>query len=190
MDVEISVEAKNKRLNRYVAITVVALSVFLGLTKIKDDNLVQAMQQAKADAVDTWSEYQATKTKLHITQNHAEQIALLAGLIEANKSSGAAGQAAEAQKEIARYGAEIPALAVKARGFEQRYNALNYHDDQFDMCDALISIAISAGAVSALTESMGLLFVAWGFGGLGAVMGLAGVFGWAIHPDAISRLLS
>lgn len=190
MDIEISAEAKNKRLNRYVAITVVALSVFLGLTKIKDDNLVQAMQQAKADAIDTWGEYQAAKTKLHITQDHAAQIALLAGLVSPAKASVAAAQATEAQAEIAKYQTEIPKLSAKARGFEQRYDALNFHDDQFDMCDALISIAISAGAVSALTESMGLLFLAWGFGGLGAIMGLAGVLGWSIHPDAISRLLS
>ena len=72
MDIEISAEAKNKALNRNVAVTVVVLSVFLGLAKIKDDNLVQAMQQAKADAVDTWGEYQAAKTKRHITQGAAD----------------------------------------------------------------------------------------------------------------------
>ena len=56
MEIEVSAEAKDKRLNRLIAITVVTLSVFMGLCNIKDGNIVQAMQYAKADAVDTWGE--------------------------------------------------------------------------------------------------------------------------------------
>ena len=52
MEIEVSAEAKDKRLNRWVAITVVALSVFMGLGNIKDGNIVQNMAQAKADSVD------------------------------------------------------------------------------------------------------------------------------------------
>ena len=43
MEIEVSAEAKDKSLNRRVAITVVALSVFAGLCGIKDGNIVQAM---------------------------------------------------------------------------------------------------------------------------------------------------
>ena len=68
MEVEVSAEAKDKRLNRLVAITVVVLSVFMGLCNIKDGNIVQAMQQAQANAVDRWGEYQATRTKTHIAE--------------------------------------------------------------------------------------------------------------------------
>jgi hypothetical protein len=186
MDIEISAEARNKALNRKVAITVIALSVFLGLTKIKDDNLVQAMQQAKADAVDTWGEYQATKTKLNLVETALGQTRLLASVARSG-----AGQAeiARLNADVARYRREAPDLAAKARGFEARYGALNVHDDQFDACDALVSIAVSAAAVAALTESAAVLTVAWVLGGLGAVMGLAGIFGWALHPAWLSALL-
>ena len=61
MDDDLS-QGSDKTLNRLVALTVVVLSVFMGLANIKDDNLVQAMQLAKSDAVDTWSEYQASRT--------------------------------------------------------------------------------------------------------------------------------
>ncbi len=57
MEIEISAEATDKRLNRAVAITVVLLSVATGLGNIKDGNIVQNMQQAKADSVDRWNEY-------------------------------------------------------------------------------------------------------------------------------------
>ncbi|MPQ71889.1 DUF4337 family protein, partial [Pseudomonas sp. MWU12-2323] len=58
MEVEISVEAEKKRLNSWVALTVVLLSVLMGLGKLKDDNIVQTRQLQKADAADAWSEYQ------------------------------------------------------------------------------------------------------------------------------------
>lgn len=190
MDIEISAEAKNKSLNRNVAVTVVVLSVFLGLAKIKDDNLVQAMQQAKANAVDTWGEYQAAKTKLHITQGAAEQLALLQGLAGPAKAGLVEAQVKADADEVAKYDKEIPQLADKAKGFETLYDTLNFHDDQFDMCDALVSIAISTAAVAALVESAPLLGVSWVFGAMGMLMGLAGFFRWGIHPNFIANLLS
>ncbi len=43
MEVELTAEAKDKRINRLVALTVVILSVATGLGNIKDGNIVQAM---------------------------------------------------------------------------------------------------------------------------------------------------
>ena len=43
------------RLNTAIALTVALLATFLGLCKVKDDNIVQAMQQAQADNVDQWT---------------------------------------------------------------------------------------------------------------------------------------
>jgi hypothetical protein len=185
---ELPGEGDDKKLNRSVAISVVILSVFLGLCHIKDDNLVQAMQQAKADAVDTWSEYQATKTKLHITQGAADQLLVLGEL--AHDRAAVAAQTARLAAEVAKYKAEIPQLQAKARGFEASYDAMNYHDDQFDAADALVGIAVSVAAVAALAASWWTLGAAWIFGALGILMGVAGFAGWAIHPDFLARLLS
>ena len=80
MDIEIDAAAKDKRLNRMVALTVVTLSIFMGLSQVKDGNIVQAMAQAQSNAVDRWGEYQATKTKLHIDEVAMAQSRFLAGL--------------------------------------------------------------------------------------------------------------
>jgi hypothetical protein len=189
MEIEIAPENNNRALNRAVAVTVVVLSVFLGLATIKDGNLVQAMQQAKADAVDTWGEYQAAKTKLHIVQVASSQIELLRLAAPGAQARGAA-EAGRLAADTRKYEQEIPELSRKARDFEKRYDELNFHDDQFDVCDALVSIAISAAAVAALTETLSVLIVAWVFGALGMLMGLAGFFGWMLHPDVLTRLLS
>lgn len=177
-------------LNRAVAITVVILSVFMGISKVKDDNIVQAMQQAKADANDRWSQYEALRTKLHVAETARQEIALI-GL---SADPGAAPQVRAAlstlDASIAKYGKEGPQIQAQARGNEGRYDALNIHDDQFDLSDALISIALSLAAVAALTEQRWLLWSSWAAAAAGLVMGVAGFFGWSLHPDALAALLS
>src|SRR3954469_13096643 len=42
----------HSRLNTWVAITVALLATFIGVCKVKDDNIVQGMQQAQADRID------------------------------------------------------------------------------------------------------------------------------------------
>lgn len=187
MDRDLPAEGANKRLNNRVAVTVVLFSVALGLCNIKDGNIVQNMQQAKADAVDAWGEYQATRTKLHIDESAADQLAVL-GVLAHDQAPVAAREAALAA-EMAKYRREAPALAAKARGFEAQYDALNVHDDQFDAADALMSIAVSAAAVAAVVEIVAVLAVAWVFGAFGVLMGVAGFAGWALHPDFLARLL-
>ncbi|QNQ09107.1 DUF4337 domain-containing protein [Sphingomonas alpina] len=191
MEVEVTAEAKDKRLNRWVAITVVILSVFMGLGNIKDGNIVQAMQQAKADSVDRWGEYQATKTKTHIAETARSEIAILAATFSPALPSAkvAAATLAETDAKIAKYHAEAPKLAREAQGFADQYDALNVHDDQFDASEALISTAISLAAVAALTESFGLVAASWAFGAFGIFMGVCGFAGWAFHPDILSNFL-
>ena len=183
MEVEVSAEAKDKRLNRLVAITVVLLSVFMGLCNIKDGNIVQNMAQAKADSVDRWGEYQATRTKAHIVETAQATVSLL------TKSVDTAEVLARFKADLDKYKAETPRLAVLAKGLSDKYDALNIHDDQFDASEALVSTAISLAAVAALSESFLLLFTCWGFGVCGVFMGICGFAGFAFHPDVLSNFL-
>lgn len=186
MEVEVSAEAKNKRLNRQVALTVVAFSIFMGVSNIKDGNLVQNMQVAKADAVDTWGEYQATRTKLHVAESALAQDRLLSA--SAQKPALAA-ETARLEAAVAKYGEESEALKAKAKGLEASYDAMNVHDDQFDASEALLSIAVSLSAVAALAETPWVLYAGWGFGAFGLLMGVAGFAKWGLHPDILSRWL-
>jgi len=188
MELEVSAEAKDKRLNRRIAITVVTLSVFMGLCNIKDGNIVQAMQQAQSDSVDQWNQYQATRTKIRITEVARAQ---LAATVPGPAATAVLATAALAtfDADIARYKAEAPGLATQAKASAAQYDALNVHDDQFDASDALISTAVSLAAVSALIESGSLLLPAWAFGAFGLFMGICGFAGWGFHPDVLSNFL-
>src|SRR5262249_19761453 len=73
---------------------------------------------------------------------------------------------------------------------QQRYDALNYRDDQFDMSDPLVALALALIALLARTHKRWLYWFALVPTLLGVLMGLAGLLGWHVHPDAITRLLS
>src|SRR5947199_7388545 len=69
-------EAKRSRarLNTLVAISVALLATFMGICKVKDDNIVQAMQQAQADKIDSYSWYQARNVREDVAKATVAQL--------------------------------------------------------------------------------------------------------------------
>lgn len=182
-------EAKN-RLNNWVAITVAIISVVMAVGKVKDDNIVQAMLQAKSDAVDSWNEYQSKKVKQHMAELGLNQVQALQVLATGRGDEVLLSQKQQYNDAITRYRREEDVLMKKARGFEKQYDALNYRDDQFDLSDAALSISLAMLAIVGLTGKRGLLTLAWIFAGFGIIMSLAGLMGLPFHPSALTSLLS
>src|ERR1041384_746213 len=56
------------RLNTLVAITVALLATFMGICNVKDNNIVQAMQQAQADKIDNYAWYQARNIREEVAR--------------------------------------------------------------------------------------------------------------------------
>lgn len=186
MELELKLESE---LSAFVAVTVVAISVFMAVAKLKDDNVVQQMQYAQVAAVDTWNEYQAEKIKMHLDENDAAALALRSGVGDGNA------RAADAERrrltgKVAHYQQESDALQKKARADDALYIKLNFRHDQFDMADALCSIAIALAAVASLANHRALLFASWAAGACGVFMGIAAMAGWSIHPEWLASLLS
>jgi len=184
MEVELSAEAKDKRINRMVALTVVVFSVATGFGSIKDGNLVQAMEQAQASSLDSWNEYQATRLKLHVVQTARSQ------LVAGPQSPGIQKTISDFDKASAKYLDESPKLMKQAQGFQAQYDAINTHDDQFDAAEASLTTAISIAAVAALTESWIPLIASWIIGGFGLFMTICGFAGWGFHPDFLTSFFS
>lgn len=182
-------EAKN-RLNNWIAISVAIISVFMAVTKVKDDNIVQAMLQAKSDAVDSWNEYQAKKLKHHMAELGVNQVEALQTIAPGRDKGVLESQRKQYLASISRYQKEEEELMKKAKGFEKQYDDLNFRDDQFDLSDATLSISLAMLAISALTGKRKLLILAWAIAGFGLLMGTAGLMGLSIHPTALIKLLS
>ena len=188
MDADVKTESSNKRLNNLVAVTVVLLSVFMAISKIKDDNINQAMQKAKADSVDAWAEYQAARIKLHVDENSLNQLRLLETAGNFDKAL-AAKQAGEYEADIKKYEGRSKETRAKAERLEAEYDRLNFRDDQFDMSDVFLSIAIAISAVATLVESFTMLYIAWASGALGLGIGIAGFANLGFRPEWLASLL-
>lgn len=191
MSIEPEIEGKDKRLNSLVASTVVVLSVFLAVCNIKDGNIVQTMQMQKADEVGAWGEYQGTKHKLGLAEAMLVQLRVQAAGAAPGPTADAIAKEMTIQKGIVdKQTVQAAEQIKKAQSYRPAIDALGISDDQFDISEAFLSIAIALAAVAALVSSFPLLFMAWGSGIAGIVMGLAGFMGWSFHPGWLVALLT
>ena len=178
------------RLNTRVALTVALLATFLGVCKVKDDNIVQAMQQAQADKLDHWNFYQARNIRQEVAAAAVTQLKLAAAGASAAQQEGYRAAIASYEAIVVDQTKKKEDLRLQAEQDQRTYDALNYRDDQFDLSDAMIALAISLLALTALTHKPWLYNLALVATVGGVVMGLAGLLGWHLHPDALSRALS
>ena len=181
------------RLNSIIALLVAITATFTALCNVKDGNICQAMAQAQANAVDAWSYYQAKGTKLNLAEATLDQLTLERDL---HPELGAEGRA-HLDRKIAEYGGHLKTfegekveIKAKAEEYQREYDRLNMRDDQFDLAEALLSVAIALFGITALTRKRFLLVFAIVLGGLGIVFGMAGFAGWKLHPDFLTSLLS
>ena len=177
-------------LNNLIAVSVAILAAFSAVTKVTDDNVVQAMLRAKSDALDGWSQYQSKSIKQNLVELSVNQTIAL----RTSASGSAATQLDTLLKnyklEIERYKKEKTELAEKARAFEESYDSLNSRDDQFDLSDAALAVSLAMMAVTALTRKLWLLWASYVFGAFGFIMGLAGMMSLPIHLAWLVKLLS
>ena len=177
-------------LNQCVAITVALLATFMGICKVKDDNIVQAMQQAQANKLDHWNFYQARNIREEVAKGTLMQLRLAAPSQPASEQQKYQQAITQYEQLAADQAKKKDELKAQAEQDQKDYDAANFRDDQFDLADALLAIAISLLAVTALTQFWWLYFVSLAPTGFGVLMGLSGLAGWAIHPAALIRLLS
>ena len=181
-------ETKTERdsFNNGIAVAVALISAFMAVSKIKDDNIVQAMQKAQAETVDYWNEYQARRQRqfgmeLAIEQTRATQP--MTPELEAKLG--------EWKKQADAFKARAEESATKAKQRDKDYNDGNTRDDLFDLSDAMLSIALAMFAVAALTRVRWLFGLASVMGIGGVVFSLAGFNGWTwLHPDWLVAILS
>jgi hypothetical protein len=180
-------------LNTLIALFVSVIATFLAVCNVKDGNIVQAMAQAQANAVDAWAYYQAKSTKQHYAEGMVDQIEIqrdtLPGLTDESRGR-LERKIAEYREKAKLYEREKESIKESAEGFQKEYDRLNFHDDQFDMAEASLSLAIALFGVTALTKKRWLLTVGIAFAAFGMALGLSGFLGYNLHPSFLAKLLS
>ncbi|MET3131234.1 hypothetical protein AAKU55_001493 [Oxalobacteraceae bacterium GrIS 1.11] len=178
------------RLNMLVAITVALLATFMGVCKVKDDNICQTMQQAQANKIDHWAFYQARNIREEVAKGTLLQLQLSAVGAPAQAQARYQDAIAAYEKLVTEQRIKKDELKALADQDQKDYDAANFRDDQFDLSDVLLAIAISLLAMTALTHQRWLYAMALVPTAFGTLMGLAGLLGWQIHPNALIQLLS
>src|ERR1700759_5520372 len=117
LELELKLESK---LSAYVALTVVIISVFMALCKVRDENLVDLMLHSDVKTVDTWNEYQAERIKMHTDENDASILQIHSSIAAVNAPPASA-ETARLNGKIAKYGKQSAGLAKEAKGYEETY---------------------------------------------------------------------
>jgi ribosomal protein S13 len=180
----------HKKLNAAVAITVALLATFMGICKVKDDNICQSMQAAQANKIDHWNFYQARNIREEVAKGTLVQLRLAAVGRPAAEQEGYQQAIKQYETLVADQDKKKAEAKASAEQDQKDYDAANFKDDQFDLSDTLLAIAISMLAVTALTQQFRLYLAAMVPTGFGVLMGLAGLLGWQIHPGGLIALLS
>ena len=178
------------KLNSLIAISVALLATFMAICEVKSGNVDQAMQRLQIDKNDTWAWYQARNIRQEVLHTSARQLRTFAtGQSEAVRATML--KEADKDDELAKQQhIKMAELQAEAKTIEARYEAMNVHDDQLDLEAASLSIAISLLAMTALTRQRWLFGVALVPVALGVVMGLAGLFGWGLTFEPVTRWLA
>src|SRR5258708_33784825 len=179
------------RLNSIIALLVALAATFMAVCNVNDGIIVQAMQQAQANALDQWSYYQAKGMKMNLAESVLDQLTLQRTILLDQKFAPLIDKKiASYQAQVKKYDKEKTDIKKQAEGFQKQYDALNVHDDQFDMSEACLSVALALFGVTALTKKRWLLAVAATFMSFGVLLGLAGFLAWTLHPDFLAKFLS
>ena len=166
-----------------IAIAVALISAFMAVTKIKDDNIVQAMQKAQAETVDYWNEFQARRQRQF-------GVELAIAQLKATQPDGEARTKSieDWQKIADTYKARAEEASGKAKARQADYDAGNNRDDLFDLSDALLSVSLAMFAVTALTRVRWLFGLASLLGAGGMVFGVGGFNNWMVLHDSVKLL--
>lgn len=181
-------------LNSVIALSVALIATFMAFCSIKGGNIVQNMSEQQAKAVDSWSYYQAKSMKQNLAESVLDQLAFQKEAADLSLS-GAATDLLDKKivvytAKVKKYETEKEEIRSLAEGAEAEYARLGIHDDQLDISEAALSIAIALLGVSALTRKKWLTGLAMAFAVGGAILGLAAFLGWSFHPDAVARILT
>ncbi len=181
-------------LNSVIALSVALIATFMAFCSIKGGNIVQNMSEQQAKAVDSWSYYQAKSMKGNLAESVLDQLTFQKEAADVGISGTATAlldkKIAAYTAKVAKYDKEKAEIKELAEGAEAEYARLGVHDDQLDISEAALSIAIALLGVSALTRKKWLTGLALAFAVFGIMLGLAAFLGWSFHPDAVAKILT
>lgn len=186
-------EKAESSLETWVGLMVVITATFLGISNVKDNNIVQKMQQKQVDQNNNWAWFQARNIRMGVYEAASEEMSLPnpgeTPELKARREAMSAKYANMAKSQEKKMEGQKEAAEQAAKDYDE----LNNIDDKFDLCDALLALSMALMGVTALIKRWWLFFMALFPLALGLYIGIAGFAGFDVHIpflDAIMKILS
>lgn len=183
-------QARESQLNARIAIFVAITATFMAICNIKGGNIVQNMSKAQSKAVNGWAYFQSKSTKQNITESTMNILeGQLTGVTNPATRAEMEKTITKYREKIARYEKEKNEIKAEAEAQEKAYDEMNVFDDQFDMTEAMLSIAIAMFGLTALTQKKQLFYFALTLSAGGFLLGVTAFLKISLHSEFVSNIL-
>ena len=172
-------EASEKFRNR-AALLIAVLAAVLAVGGLGGGNATDDMIASNIKASDTWAFYQAKNVRQTMYEIEADRLkaAMAAGTLPAAERPAAEARLKDYQTTIARYDSEPDPrdptkgegkkeLSAQARAYEAAFDEASARDNNFDLAEVALQLALVLGSVAILAVNRWIL-------GLSAALGVAG----------------
>lgn len=179
-----SVEGSNK----YVALLIAVLALFLAFSEMLGKNAEKASMQANIEASNLWAFFQAKTIRRATAQNLAEMIQIDAIGTDESRKAAIAKQVDTWTKLAARLESEPETnegrreVMARARAAEQKRDRENQKNEGFEIASAILQVAIVVASATIITGVGWLAFAAGGLGFVAAALMAVAQFAPAILP--------
>lgn len=143
----------DKRFNDLIAISIAFVASFMALSAIKSGNLDKAIAQTQAERIDNWAWYQAVRVREDMATYELSNLQRLErNTHDPSERTRLAAEITTQNGEITHIRqrkTEVQGLATRS---ESDLGAMQPLGDQYDLSDALLSIATALLAICALAR--------------------------------------
>lgn len=166
---------------RRMALLIAALAALLAVVQTIGDNAAQDALKYNIDASNLWSFYQAKTIRQTSVRTAAEMLELELDAVAPERKAAFTKRIEGWKATIARYESEPETnegrkeLVARAKAAEEARDRALATDNMYDVASAALQLAIVLASASVV---VGVSWLAWAAGGLGAVGLLFAVIGW------------
>jgi hypothetical protein len=183
-----SEHAQEERFNRAAALIIATMAAVLAVGGLGGGNATDDMIVSNIRASDTWAFYQAKNVRQTMYELELAELETRLPQAGAAERSALAARIADAKATIARYddepdpdapgdplrGEGKKQLSAQARSFEAARETAAAKDDNFDLAEVALQLALVLGSVAILATNRAILVAAVVLGAVGALLTLNG----------------
>ncbi|HEY3332416.1 MAG TPA: DUF4337 domain-containing protein [Capsulimonadaceae bacterium] len=183
-------EKRDSRLNTWVALAVAFLATFVAICTVAERGIVKQMQYQQIQSLDNWNYYQARTIRSMVAKSTADAFTI--DSIAATGPSKAAflAKAEEYKKEADSQDAKKKEQMEAAKKADETYEKLKERDEQFEVSEAILAIAVSMLALTSLTHKKWLFYASMVPTAFGIILGGAAITHHHVPIEFISKFLT